>query len=456
MRTDIAKEFLIISVATLVFVACATAPKDELSSSANPRDEIERLSSDLSAAQEANIDVLARKDYLKSSKFLENAKDDLAKGKDQEKIIDDLRFGRQSLKKAYAAAESRKDKVPGLFKARQSAIQAGAAQSAKLKKEWESIDEDVAGNADRIDKVAPENLEQYQNRYVELEKKAVVETQLGKASAQISGARNDGATKSAPEALRKAEISLNNAESLIGSNLNSPVSYRPAVAQANNDSLFLSEVVETVKQNGKSLTEPAAAQIVFQRRQIADLKKNLSTSEENVADAKQDTRTAQEAVAGAKQDTRAAQARVDMQTALEKSRQSFSPNEAEAYQQGGNLLIRLKSMSFQSGRSELPTQHLALLAKVSEVAKSLNAKEIKIEGHTDAVGSSEVNKKLSEQRAGAVATYFKANGFEGTQVLSEGHGFEKPIATNKSKAGRAQNRRVDIIIMPLTEPTSVQ
>ena len=151
-----------------------------------------------------------------------------------------------------------------------------------------------------------------------------------------------------------------------------------------------------------------------------------------------------------------AQASIAMQGAIEKSRQQFSPSEAEAYQQGDSLLIRLKSINFKSGQAELPGQSLALLAKVSDVAKSLSAKEIKVVGHTDSTGSAKVNKNLSEERANAVATYLRTSGVEGAEISSEGHGFEEPIASNKSKVGRAQNRRVDIIITPESDGTTNQ
>ena len=78
----------------------------------------------------------------------------------------------------------------------------------------------------------------------------------------------------------------------------------------------------------------------------------------------------------------------------------------------------------------------------------MKATEIKVEGHTDSLGSAVQNKTISEQRAQAVASYFKSNGFKNIEVQSTGFGFDKPIATNKSKEGRAQNRRVDIIITP--------
>jgi outer membrane protein OmpA-like peptidoglycan-associated protein len=129
--------------------------------------------------------------------------------------------------------------------------------------------------------------------------------------------------------------------------------------------------------------------------------------------------------------------KVRIQAVLEKARAEFSNDEAEAYQQGENLVIRLKKMNFTNGSSDLPADSLALLAKVLECAKSLNPSQILVEGHTDSTGTAASNKALSESRANA-----------DIKIESEGFGFSKPIASNKSKQGRAQNRRVDVIITP--------
>jgi outer membrane protein OmpA-like peptidoglycan-associated protein len=148
-----------------------------------------------------------------------------------------------------------------------------------------------------------------------------------------------------------------------------------------------------------------------------------------------------------------ATASVEIQKALEEARSQFSSDEAEAYQQGGKLVIRMKNMNFSSGRSELPAQSLASLAKVMTVAKSLTPQSIQVEGHTDSTGTESANMQISEARAQAVATYFKSNGMDNVDIQSAGFGFQKPIATNKSKEGRTQNRRVDIVITPKTTVT---
>lgn len=455
MKNNILVKALMTLFVPVVFLACKSAPKGEISSSANPREEIRLLTFNLKAAQESNVDILAKSEFEKSQKYLDKATTDLANGKDQETVLDDLRFGKESLKNAENQAESRKDVAPGLLEARQKAILAGATKTPALKNEWIQTDEDAAKMTIHMDKASSKEIAELQTRYMELEKKAIFEKQLGVSKSQIIGARENKASKYAPQALKKSEISMKNAESLIGSNINNPAGFQPAVLIAKNDASILVEVIDMIKQNGWALSEASALKIVSQKHKISDLTKDLSTSEEQVAGVETklnaNTKSLVEKDKKLKEKDLAlseAQETISIQSAIKKSQLQFTPNEAEAFQQGDNLLIRLKAMNFESGRSELPTSSLTLLSKVSEVAKSLNAKEIKIDGHTDSVGTSGLNKKLSEQRASAVATYFKTNGFEEAKVQSEGHGFEHPIATNKSKAGRAQNRRVDIIITP--------
>ena len=464
----------LILIGAFAFAACSTpAPKGELSSSSNPQEEIASLSADMNTAQLKNVDVLAREDYKKAVQAFGQAKSDYAANKDQEKVINSLRFSRSYLKSATITAASRQGKAPGVFESRQNAIKAGATKYPELKKEWADTDDDVADEARELEKVSAKNLVQFQGRYAVLEQKAVIQTQLADAKAQFNAATTDRAAKKAPQSYRKAEMSIKGAETVIASHVKDPAGYQKAVNSANTDANFLNDVMNTIKQND-DIAELAAIKIVRQNQQISGLKTNLTQSELAVAGVKSELddtnktleekqkaledsgkaiREKESALIATEKDLSKAQSSVALQTAIEKSRRQFSPTEAEAYQQGSNLLIRLKSMNFAVGKAELPNQSMALLAKITEVAKSLNAKEIKVEGHTDSVGASDLNKKLSEERANAVATYLKSNGFDKTPIAAEGYGFEKPIATNKSKNGRAQNRRVDIIITPEGQAT---
>ncbi|MNE84139.1 Peptidoglycan-binding protein ArfA [compost metagenome] len=67
-----------------------------------------------------------------------------------------------------------------------------------------------------------------------------------------------------------------------------------------------------------------------------------------------------------------------------------------------------------------------------------------IDGHTDNVGTAERNLELSKQRAAAVKDYFVSKGIAEGRLSTNGYGLEKPKASNKTAAGRAQNRRVEM------------
>jgi OOP family OmpA-OmpF porin len=69
---------------------------------------------------------------------------------------------------------------------------------------------------------------------------------------------------------------------------------------------------------------------------------------------------------------------------------------------------------------------------------------VKIEGHTDNIGSQEYNQDLSERRAKSVAKYLIDKGVEEDRITTEGFGFSKPIASNKTAEGRAKNRRTEM------------
>ncbi|WP_439880366.1 OmpA family protein [Pontibacter sp. MBLB2868] len=87
---------------------------------------------------------------------------------------------------------------------------------------------------------------------------------------------------------------------------------------------------------------------------------------------------------------------------------------------------------------------------IEKLAKSLKENEgtnVIIEGHTDNTGSYELNQRLSEKRAEAVAAYARSLGVSGTRLQAKGYSYDQPIADNSTVEGRAQNRRVEIIII---------
>ncbi|WP_076593548.1 outer membrane protein OmpA [Herminiimonas arsenitoxidans] len=89
-------------------------------------------------------------------------------------------------------------------------------------------------------------------------------------------------------------------------------------------------------------------------------------------------------------------------------------------------------------------------AKLDDLASKLNDLNLEViiaVGHTDSIGSDAYNQKLSIRRAEAVKGYLVGKGVDSKRIYTEGKGKKQPVATNKTAAGRAQNRRVEIEVV---------
>jgi outer membrane protein OmpA-like peptidoglycan-associated protein len=91
------------------------------------------------------------------------------------------------------------------------------------------------------------------------------------------------------------------------------------------------------------------------------------------------------------------------------------------------------------------------LNKVAQTLAQYQSTYVNVNGFTDSVGSDAVNMRLSQQRADAVANYLKGNGVNPARITSTGFGPANPVASNDTDLGRAQNRRVEIKLTPMTE-----
>jgi outer membrane protein OmpA-like peptidoglycan-associated protein len=103
---------------------------------------------------------------------------------------------------------------------------------------------------------------------------------------------------------------------------------------------------------------------------------------------------------------------------------------------------------FASGKDTLLSTAQAKLGQVAEALKNQGDHKIVVEGHTDSQGSDSSNQLLSERRAQAVTTFLVSRGVAAAQIRSEGVGESRPVADNASQEGRANNRRVEIVIQP--------
>ena len=106
-----------------------------------------------------------------------------------------------------------------------------------------------------------------------------------------------------------------------------------------------------------------------------------------------------------------------------------------------------KSVLFDSSKATIKPESHDKLEGIVKVMDEYNNANFKLEGHTDSTGNEAKNLQLSKDRAAAVKDYLIAKGISADRLSSEGYGITKPIATNKTVEGRAQNRRVEIILI---------
>jgi outer membrane protein OmpA-like peptidoglycan-associated protein len=103
-----------------------------------------------------------------------------------------------------------------------------------------------------------------------------------------------------------------------------------------------------------------------------------------------------------------------------------------------------KTILFNSGKASFQKQTIPVLQAMTAILKEYPTAKFSLEGHTDSTGADALNQKLSEERAAAVKGYLVENGVAANRLTSSGFGQSKPIDSNKTKAGKANNRRVEV------------
>ena len=109
--------------------------------------------------------------------------------------------------------------------------------------------------------------------------------------------------------------------------------------------------------------------------------------------------------------------------------------------------VDIENIFFETGKSKLKETSFRSLNALVEFFQEYPNVKVEIGGHTDNVGGAAMNKRLSKERAKSVALYIIEQGIAKERFQAKGYGPDKPKATNKTKEGRARNRRVDFTII---------
>lgn len=120
---------------------------------------------------------------------------------------------------------------------------------------------------------------------------------------------------------------------------------------------------------------------------------------------------------------------------------------AETKRTENGIITKLKGdILFPTGSPAVKSQAKTSINQISDILKKYPENRITVIGHTDSTGSDSRNQELSEQRARAVKAIMVSRGVPAKAISTVGAGESNPVATNKSKSGRAQNRRVELQI----------
>jgi len=135
-----------------------------------------------------------------------------------------------------------------------------------------------------------------------------------------------------------------------------------------------------------------------------------------------------------------------------KLRQQMAGTGVEVVRMGDNLTLSMPgNVTFAFDSAKLNPQFDPVLDKLAQTLVEYNKTVIQVAGHTDSTGSHDYNMRLSQQRADSVKAYLTGQGVPANRLVTVGAGPDHPIASNATEEGRAENRRVEITIVPVTE-----
>jgi outer membrane protein OmpA-like peptidoglycan-associated protein len=296
--------------------------------------------------------------------------------------------------------------------------------------------------------------------------------ELYEADNAVRIAQDTGADTYASEIMQKAKLDLQNASDLDG-NKHRDVKMeitdaREAVQRAEDARIttLRKQAAEreantlTAKNEAEAQAAQSQAEAAKAAQQAADSQQQAAQSQMAAQQAKLDADQAQAAkaqadAARAQAEAEAAEARAkaaeasknaeDANAVREKLRMQLN-SVLQTSETARGLIVNMSDVLFDTGKYTLkPTTQISL-AKVAGILEAYPGLKVQVEGYTDSVGTDEFNQKLSENRAAAVKDFLVSQGVQPNSITSAGFGKSDPVADNTSASGRAQNRRVNMVV----------
>lgn len=441
------------------------------------------------AADAANAELYAPKSYQSGMKEYRDAENLLQRGRNIDFVRSNAADAARYFKTATDAARLAQTALAQAIKSRQDGAN---AMAPKLSPEiWADAQQQFIRAVQLMERGDLKNAKRREieaiSLYREAELIAIKAQYLSETRRLLADADRARVGKYAPITLGKAKRLLADADRELNENRYDTDLPRSLAKQANYEAkhaLYLSQIVRQVRD--KDLT---AEQLVLnweqpmravagvadvvpdmqegpdrlvtelttyfeqQANELQALQQESAENEMRIADMEEEMRALDSRLGGATAERAAliqrleAQARVKQQ--FEQVEKIFSSYEARVFREGNSIILRLVGLNFDSGASQIKPNNFDLLAKVEKAIDVFPRSELTIEGHTDSHGGDDLNQKLSQERAESVQQYMiNAMRIPTYRLIATGYGETRPVSSNETEAGRARNRRIDIVIKP--------
>lgn len=478
-------KFVILTTAMLVFSGAHA--QDELRSTFFKEADAAKA-----AADAENAELFAPKSYENGMKEYRTAESALERGRNIEYVRDNAADATEYFRSATQAAQLAKTALAQAIKSRQDGAN---AQAPRLSSElWQKAQQEFIRAIQLLERGDLKNAKRREieatTLYRDAELDAIKTQYLSDTRRLLADADRARVGKYAPITLGKAKQLLADAERELNENRYDTDLPRSLAIQANYEAkhaLYLSEIVRKVRdkdltaeqlvldweqplraiagvadvvpdmQEGPDrLASELIAYFENQARELQALQQEKAENEVRLADLEEELSALDERLGGATAERAAlvqrleAQARVKQQ--FEQVEKMFTQDEARVFREGDSIILRLVGLSFDSGASQIKPENFDLLAKVEKAIDVFPRSELTIEGHTDSHGGDDSNQALSQQRAESVQQYMiNAMRIPTYRLIATGYGETRPVSSNETEAGRAKNRRIDIVIKPNIE-----
>jgi len=499
------KKWLLAAVVLVALLSACGAPQVQVGKiqiTDDPSAQLTALTSAVFDGRQQQLNVLSPDFYAKAGASLEKARKGMSIGETAAQVLENIAYGQAYLEKAKDYARVAKTVIGPAIDARNAANKVNAMRYAK---DYQNLENDFLGLTRSIESGnvarAKNNNKKVAQAYSDLELRAIKDDVLGAVRSRLAKAEGNQALKLAPATLTGAKKVLAEADQYITEQryereqmqrkaadalfqikrleqvmiqvkkietmsseatilwvedllqqttmqLKAPdmrdqewpvqlQNVHASIAALQKDNLFLQKKIKDDRASLEAKLKEKKDEILAQKKQIAVLE-----GESIEAQKARELLEAKEREANAK-----LEAEHRFQLLFTQVQNLFSKDQAEVYKQEHDLVIRLKAIRFPVGQAFITPDNYELLGTVRSAIHTFGEPDVVIEGHTDSTGSAAANEQLSQRRANAVREYFVANqAIRPEKVMAIGYGAERPLSKNDTQAGRAINRRIDVII----------